>query len=335
MSAIPEQFVGDEGPGVAPDPARPTTQRPSPNALPWAVQALRIYADALADFEDTRIRTGNRIAALIRLGAGEDSPEVLRLRAVEGGLKDLEHQVELDLRRVLRHHPLHPWVKQTPAIGEKTIARLLGVIGTPHLRDVYDETGKVFLRQEPRTLSQLNAYCGYHVLPAGQRRSATQRPSAGGEPSGSTHHSSPDTHCSNIGAANSRDPGQSSSDTQIPPAGVAPTRRKGQRSNWNTQARTRVYLIAESCIKATGGVNKAGHNRPRSPYRDIYEAGRVKYADAVHAVPCTQCGPSGNPAQPGSPLKDSHKHMRAMRLVGKAILKDLWQESRRVAEVAS
>lgn len=75
--------------------------------------------------------------------------------------------------------------------------------------------------------------------------------------------------------------------------GKAPRHTKGQQSNWNEQARMRIRLISESCIKCR-----------TSPYRPVYDAGRLKYADLE--------------------ITDGHKHNRALRLVSKAILKDLW-----------
>lgn len=102
---------------------------------------------------------------------------------------------------------------------------------------------------------------------------------------------------------------------------VAPHHRKGMQSNWSPEARMRAHLISVSCMKCRVG----------SKYRDIYLAGRVKYADAVHAAPCQQCAGKGNTPHPvGSPLRDGHAHARALRLVAKAVLKDLWRESRRL-----
>lgn len=102
---------------------------------------------------------------------------------------------------------------------------------------------------------------------------------------------------------------------------VAPFHRKGVQSKWSPEARMRAHLIAESCMKCRDG-NK---------YRDVYLAGRVKYADAVHAAPCQQCAGKGKtPHAVGSPLRDGHIHARALRLVAKAVLKDLWRESRRL-----
>lgn len=96
-------------------------------------------------------------------------------------------------------------------------------------------------------------------------------------------------------------------------------RRRGQKVNWNAQAKTRVFLIAESCIK-----------QRHSPYRAVYDEARERYAEATHASDCVRCGPSGSPAPVGSPLSDGHKHARALRAVSKAILKDLWTEARAV-----
>lgn len=98
-------------------------------------------------------------------------------------------------------------------------------------------------------------------------------------------------------------------------------RRRGERANWNATLKMRAHLIAESCIKQVG---------KGSPYREVYDETREKYADAVHASECKRCGPSGKPAPPGSPLNDGHKHARALRLVAKTFLRDLWEEARRV-----
>lgn len=101
-------------------------------------------------------------------------------------------------------------------------------------------------------------------------------------------------------------------------------RRRGERANWNATLKMRAHLIAESCIKQVG---------KDSPYRKVYDEAREKYADAVHASECKRCAPSGKPAQPGSPLSDGHKHARALRLVAKAFLRDLWEETRRLQQV--
>lgn len=207
-------------------------------------------------------------------------------------LGKLEHQATLNLQRAVRKHPLGPWMKATVGVGEKQGARLLAAIGDPYWNTLYDR---------PRTVSELWAYCGLHVHPAAQLRVEAQRLRGGGGKQG--------------------DPGQAEADTHAVTAGVAPTRARGQRANWSTVAKTRAYLIAESCIKQV-----------HSPYRAVYDDGRSKYADAVHPEPCRRCGPAGKPAEKGSPLSAGHQHARAMRLAMKEILKDLWRESKRIHE---
>lgn len=84
-------------------------------------------------------------------------------------------------------------------------------------------------------------------------------------------------------------------------SGEAVRRKKGVQSNWSTNAKTRAYLVATSCIK-----------QAHSPYRKIYDDRR-----AVTAV----SHPDWTPA---------HSHSDALRIVSKAILKNLWVESRRL-----
>lgn len=69
---------------------------------------------------------------------------------------------------------------------------------------------------------------------------------------------------------------------------------KGQEHNYSRIAKTRTYLIAESCMK----------NR-KSPYRPVYEAARAKYEERD--------------------LPDWRKNSMALRVVSKEILKDLWK----------
>ena len=114
-------------------------------------------------------------------------------------------------------------------------------------------------------------------------------------------------------------PAAAGTETHRTNAGVAPKRQKGQRADWDPVIKTRVYLVAESCFK----------NR-EFPYRKVYDDGRERWADAVHELPCLRCGPKGQPAEPGTPLSDGHKHARAMRLVMKEILRDLWTEAKRL-----
>lgn len=226
---------------------------------PTQYTLLALQGEFLNDLEKLRIANSNRLQAMQTDLGIVDGPEIATAEKMTEIFTAAEKLVTKDLREALRQTPLAEWVKGTVGVGEKQGARLLAVIGNPCRR--YDNEADEW---HPRTIAQLWAYCGYHVV-----------------------------------------------------SGAAPSRRRGEQGNWNTQARTRAYLIAESCVK-----------KANSPYRPVYDEGRAKYADAVHHAPCKRCGPSGKPAQPGSPLSKGHQHARAMRLVAKAILKDLWLAAR-------
>lgn len=264
---------------------------------------LQTLASGLDDIESARIAQANRHRILTAtkpdpdgemrgFGLDENHPAVAALSMQLATLTELEQAMTKALAKQLKTHPLHPWVKAQCGLGDKQVARLLAAVRDPYWNDLHDR---------PRTVSELWAYSGLHVLPAGHMSSGAQIAPAGGDTRGGG------------------DTGQNHAGTQYLRAGVAPAHKRGQRSNWNNEARTRIYVIAESCMK----------NR-RSPYRAVYDTGREKYAEAVHAAPCAQCGKKGQPAQPGTDLRDGHKHARAMRLVMKTVLRDLWIESRRI-----
>lgn len=66
---------------------------------------------------------------------------------------------------------------------------------------------------------------------------------------------------------------------------------------FNPTAKMRLHLCSESCIK-----------KMRSPFRPAYDAARAAWADRD--------------------TTDGHKHNHALRIVGKEILKDLWNYGR-------
>lgn len=97
----------------------------------------------------------------------------------------------------------------------------------------------------------------------------------------------------------SSDIDQSAGNIQKDPVNVAARRKKGVKSNWSGSAKMRAYLCAESCVKQS-----------RSPFRAVYDARRLRTAE-TH--PDWTAG---------------HSHNDALRIVSKAILKDLWIASR-------
>lgn len=279
----------------------PSDSMPTLCASGLADPLLALLAESLDDLEHTRIANENRLRQLTRNEADKDGINrgfgldvgvgmVKVQAAIVADLTELEHRAELNLKRRLRQHPLGSWVKATIGVGEKQAARLLASLGDPYWNTLYDR---------PRTVSELWAYCGLHVLPASQARHRTHESTAGGSnvEGGDTDQPVPDAH-----------------DLRV---GVAPSRSRGVKSNWNATAKMRAFLIAESCVK-----------QATSPYRAVYDEGRAKYDEATHQAPCRRCGPAGRPAQPGSPLSKGHQHARALRLVMKTILRDLWVTAR-------
>ncbi len=290
---------------------------------------LALLADVLDDLERTRIANENRLRQLTRnepdkdgiergFGLTLDQPQAASVASLVDGLAAMEHQATLALRRQLRAHPLGPWVANTAGVGEKQGARLLAAIGDPYWNTLHDR---------PRTVSELWAFCGYHVLPA----SSYVQLGAQVSNAASRAHTLPASSQGQTAAHPSAAAGRgetAGSDTRgrtdaHRPRGVAPSRTRGQRANWSSTAKMRAYLVAEACMKCR-----------QSPYRAVYDEARAKYAETLHQVECRRCGPSGKPAPVGSPLSDGHKHARALRKVAKEVLKDLWREAKRLHEDA-
>lgn len=103
---------------------------------------IRFLGRLLDDLETLRIQNGNRIAAAER----EQGLVLPALPGIHQMLDSLEHQVELELKRAWRKHPLAPWAKTIPGCGEALIARLIA------------ETGDPADRPNP---ARLWAYCGH------------------------------------------------------------------------------------------------------------------------------------------------------------------------------
>jgi hypothetical protein len=276
---------------------------------------LALYVDVLEDIERVRVANDNRVRQLTRteadsdgehrgFGLTEDHPDVARLIAsvkllhcgshkypekLRGCCQ--EHDAIRNLEIAMKRHPLYPFVARHHGIGPKQFARLLGAIGDPYWNDLHDR---------PRRVSDLWAYCGFHVI----------RTSGG--------HTTTEAQAFRSAGAQPHTGSQGSSDTQSPAApGVAPKRRRGQKSNWSEVARIRVWVIASAMPKFPGG-----------HYEQVYRQAREKYAEATHYVDCIRCGTTGKPAPTGTPLSPGHQHARAVRIVAKEILKDLWIEAR-------
>ncbi len=250
---------------------------------PQPYQDIILLADILDDLERVRIANENRWRSLTSeedWGKGIPAIQIDFIAGLIENLKAQEHGAVLALKRAVRKSPLGVWQKANTPYGEKTLGRFLKEVGDPAWH---------YAKDRPRTLAELRAYCGLHVWP--------------------THGS----------GGNHRRSGGSGSDTHAPrdtqmDSGVAPHLVRGRQANWSTQAKTRLYLIAEGQMK----------NR-NSKFRPVYDDGRYKYAESTHQVECKRCGPKGKPAQVGSELSKGHQHARAMRLLMKEILADIWR----------
>lgn len=248
---------------------------------------LYVLAQFLDDIEGIRKAQGNRRRILTATEPDEDGvmrgfgldashPVVATIEALAGHLDAVEHETILALNRSMRKHPLVFWQRSQKGVGEKQLARLLAAIGDPYINAT---TGL------PRTVSQLWAYCGLHTLPTTDQGNAEAQicgvgggatPPAGAEGVPSTVVGTPLPGTTNVAAR----------------------RQKGVKANWSTDAKTRAYLIATSCIKQDG------------EYRQVYDARRAHTAE-TH--------PDWTPG---------HSHNDALRIVSKRILRDLWRTAR-------
>lgn len=169
--------VGAGDPDRQPTPATPCPA-PIGSAPVLADPFLALAADVLDDLERVRIANENRLRQMTRdvtdtdgeergFGLPAEHPDVARLGSLVGALAKAEHDAELQLGRLLRRHPLGPWVKAQLGVGEKQAARLLAAIGDPYIRPEMTDEDDTVEPARPRTVSELWALTGYRP---GQRR---------------------------------------------------------------------------------------------------------------------------------------------------------------------
>lgn len=101
--------------------------------------------------------------------------------------------------------------------------------------------------------------------------------------------------------------------------GRAPRLRRGQRANWKLSARARLYNCVDPIIKDR-----------QSPYRKVYDDAKLSLQSAVYSGTFAGVVVKGKEVKAGDPLTKSHIEARAKRKVMKAILRDLYNESRRL-----
>lgn len=136
---------------------RPTIRPASPTARTSAadlVKDLRLASEKLDAIESARIPLG-QLAGDYESKGVLDLEFLSYLRGIEDTLKDEEHEAELQLGRVLRRHPLYPFIKRTAGLGDKQTARFLASLGNA-------DPGRNERDNRPRRgPAELWAYCGF------------------------------------------------------------------------------------------------------------------------------------------------------------------------------
>lgn len=262
---------------------------------------LRILADSFEDAQRSRIQIENRL----RSGTVPTAP-------VEEALDSLRHtekKLGLAMRRSFRAAApdVYAWVKDTPGVGEHLMARLLGVIGHPVYAYPHhwegDGAERTLVADEPfaRSVSQLWSYCG-HGDPGRKKRkgmTADEAFALGSPRAKMIVHLLAESamKCVGSGSIFAADPR-----TIRDPAGAVPPIEPSDSPLSITSAAHGGPLSDDAPIKVATPTDHPV--RRRSPYRDVYEHARRRYADR-----------EWTPA---------HQHNAALRLVGKHILRDLW-----------
>lgn len=161
---------------VGQDSVAPATEDPeSMSDAPVLLDPLLAFASiTLDDLESQRIAMENRYRSLTQSGVSENgnewgfglderNPQVATMGALVDQAREMEKQAVKNLEKLMRQHPLGPWVKAQRGLGDKTTARLLGIIGDPYWHTA---------ENRPRTVSELWAYCG--LRPGQKRRKGVQ-----------------------------------------------------------------------------------------------------------------------------------------------------------------
>lgn len=267
----------------------------------WA--DLRRWAETYNDAQLHRISVANRFGikadgteANVGLTVAADLHESGGQAFIDE-LKSQEAKAGKILARTLRRvvpKELQRWIKASNGIGEQSIARLLGTIGDPYIAT-------------PLQNAMLD---GKRVsVPNGEpyvRSIAQLRAFCG------------------VGAPSRKRKGMTQDELM---------------DQGKPMAKKLLYLLASNAIKEGGrSIEKllCGEQSLGATwhYRAVYEERRLDTIEKCHATECVRCGPSGKPAQPGSPWSDAHKHADGLRIVAKEILADMWLARRDAMEAS-
>lgn len=119
--------------------------------------SLVTYADVLEDIEKARKSANSKLKTLTgtkdyQFKLPDYHPDVMKLTSLCHYLQEAEDDAISTLKNAMKRNVFHGWVDRTLGVGEKTAARLLGVIGDPYWNARDDR---------PRGLRELWSYCGY------------------------------------------------------------------------------------------------------------------------------------------------------------------------------
>lgn len=89
--------------------------------------------------------------------------------------------------------------------------------------------------------------------------------------------------------------------------GNARRRKKGEKANWNSEAKKRVYIISDSAMK-----------QRNSHLREVYDSAKLKYENSE------VIDKEGNFV----PISDGRRHNRALRAMSKEVLAELYHVAR-------
>lgn len=230
-----------------------------------------------------------RIASVNRAERGGVDPDVYA--AYTESLATAEHVCRLNLRRCYKRvvpAPIREWQKATLGVGDDLLARLLGHLGHPRIATPHHWEGT----GAKRVLVADEPY----ERTVGQLWQYAGHGRPGRAQKGATFD--------DLAALGS------------------PT------------VKMLVHLNAEAIVKAAvrkypdAPTEFTPESRfAKSALGQVYIDARTASMDKLHTAPCVRCGPSGKPAQPGTPWGGGHKQGDALRRVGKEMLRDLWRAS--------
>lgn len=230
-------------------------------------------------------------------------PHAVRQLNLWNGLEEVEMDAVKALQMVVKQHPLGPWIKVQRGLGEKQAGRLLAATGDPYWRSKIDYTMTV---TDGATGEETTSIV--RTVPEGPRRVGALWAYAG------LHVLTPPE------------------DAAPEVTGVAARRRKGVRSNWSTEVKTRSYLCATSCLKQlVKPCHKVEEDAEGSPVEGyiVEHVGecrcskyRVAYDERRTRTAVSWAGREG--------MTDGHMHADGLRVSSKEILKELWREARRL-----